>query len=478
MNAKLKYFEFRKRSNEICMNNNQPKTFTFINNEELVRVIKSATRHIIYAAPSVSESVAAALCNFKENNQTAALRVIIDSDSETFRLGFGEQAGVKLLADRPIDIHRAPGLRIAVLLADENAWVYSPTPEIIFEQPTAAISNAVQVNVEFAKQILFSIAPDISVVANEDVLDEAIITEDSIPEINDLDSKVKSVLDESFLTEESIPEIGTEVFTKEDLKTIETELKESPPQKFDQKRKVRVYQGYFQFVELSFSGCRLTNKTISLPKYLLNIADEELRNRVKTTCRVLGDNSSLSIKVRMFEEKIKNLRRDYLKPLGERFGSVILRSQRSEFDLKIKEITGELTKLREVIKEDLAFEIDESRKNLFEMLLPGLMKNPPPQIKNSGRDLDEQLLKTYLNFELGKQMPRPEHLISNMQLYCDYKDVTFEMLNGNGFIKAIKKNYPDKKFDKLYSEEQTIGQRKTKPEKVEKPKDAQDYLFD
>ncbi len=56
-------------------------------------------------------------------------------NAEVFRLGFGEQAGLVLLSEKQIDIRRAAGLRIAVLAADENAWVYSPTPEIIFEQP-------------------------------------------------------------------------------------------------------------------------------------------------------------------------------------------------------------------------------------------------------------------------------------------------------------------------------------------------------
>jgi len=449
---------------ETFMNDNQPKTFTFINNKQLVHIIEAAEKHIIYAAPSISESVAMALCKFKENNETAALRVVIDADPEVFRLGFGEQAGVKLLAEKQIDIRRAPGLRIAVLLADERAWVYSPTPEIILEQPSATINNAVQVNVEFAKQILFSIAPDISVVAHDDILDQEVITEDLIAEIPFQDSATKTVLDENFLTEELTPEIGTEAFTEKDLKTIETELLDSPPQKFDQKRKVRVYQGYFQFVEMSFSGCRLTGKTITLPKYLLSVADPDLRDRVKTTCRIMGEDSSLTTQIKMFEETVKNLRREFLKPLGERYGSVILRSSREEFDRKVKAATDELTKLRESIKEDMELEIEASRQNLLEMLLPGLMKNPPPQIKSGGREPDEEAARRYLNFELGKQMPRSEQLISNMQLFCDYKDVTFEMLNGNDFIKAINENYPEKNFDKLYTEEQTIGQRETKQE--------------
>lgn len=456
------------------MNDNQTKTFIFINNEELVHIIEAAEQHIIYAAPSVSEKVAKALCKFKENNERGVLRVIVDSDPEVFRLGFGEQSGVELLAAGSVDVRRAPGLRIAVLLADEKAWIYSPTPEIILEQPTSAINNAVHVNVEFARQILFSIAPDISLApADEDVLGVDIITGDFMPEVAGVNLTKNNILDESYLIEDSTPEIGAEPLTEKDLQTIKTELKESPPQKFDQKRKVRVYQGYFQFVELSFSGCRLTSKTIALPKYLLNVADPELRDRVKTTCRILGEDSGLTTEIKMFEEKVKNLRKEFLKPLGERYGSVILRSQRDLFDQKVAEIKAELTELRKTIKQDLEIEIEANRKNLLQMLLPGLIKNPPPQIKSRGRqEPDESFLERYLDFELGKQMPHPEQLISSMNLFCDYKDVTFEMLNGDGFIKAIKENYPDKNFNKLYSEEQTIGEREPKRDKAQNPEDA------
>ena len=71
----------------------------------------------------------------------AAVRVVIDSDSDAFLLGFGDPDGLYLLIDRGIDVRRATGLRIAVLVADDRAWVYSPTPEIIFEQPNQSVSN-------------------------------------------------------------------------------------------------------------------------------------------------------------------------------------------------------------------------------------------------------------------------------------------------------------------------------------------------
>lgn len=430
------------------MNRNEPKTFTFINNEKLCEIIESAQNHIIYAAPSVSESVAESLCRFSDMNPNAVLRVIIDANAEVFRLGFGEQAGLVLLNEKQIDIRRAAGLRIAVLAADENAWVYSPTPEIIFEQPTARINNAIQVSVEFAKQILLSVAPDVSLVQEKDILDE------------------------SFISEDSTPEIGAEVFTDEDLNKIKIELNNNPPKKFDAEREVRVYQGYIQFVELSLSGCRLKGKTITLSKDLLNITDSDLRERVKTTCRMLLGGGAFSARAAVIEERVRNLRKEYLQSLGERYGSVILRRERGKFDEEIDSIKGELEKLRESTAEDLKSEIANSRENLIKMLLPGVMENPPPQLLNPLFGVTEAKAREYIGCEIDKQMPNTKQILSQMQLICDYKDVTFEMLNDEEFVDLIEEKYPKEEFTKLYSEEQTIAEREKHSQTTENKSDG------
>ncbi|HEV2802442.1 MAG TPA: hypothetical protein VGW12_18370 [Pyrinomonadaceae bacterium] len=412
-------------------------TFTFINNVKLCEIIHSAAKHVIYAAPSVSLSVAESLYEFTERHNNATLRVIVDVDAEAFRLGFGEHAGLKLLADKSIDLRRAQGLRIAVLVADEDAWVYSPTPEIIFEQPTEAYSNAIHVSVDFAEQILLSVAPDVRLKSAEEVLSQNIVVEDLAPEI------------------------GAEVFTSENLAEINRELKENPPQKFDATRKVRVYQGYFQFVELSLTGCRLASHTINIPSSLLNIAENsDLRNRVRSTCRLVDNTSEFSRKIKAVEDKVKKLRDDYIRSLGKRYGSVILRKQRMEFDKQVGVIQEELKKLSESVKEELRNEVRGSRSKLIEMLLPGFMEHPPQKLKSTlFGDLDKSVAEKFIGDELDRHMPDVEKLVGEMQLNCDYKDVTFEMLNDEAFIKAIEEKYPYNDFSKLYSEQETIGER-------------------
>jgi hypothetical protein len=409
-------------------------TFTYLNNQKLSEIIGSARRHLIYAAPSVASSVADSLGVARNDNAT--VRVVIDADPDAFRLGFGDPDGLALLIDRGIDVRRAAGLRIAVLVADDRAWVYSPTPEIIFEQPNQSVSNAVQVSVDFATQILVSLAPDIVTNTDNDVPSATIIAHDA-------------------------PEIGIESVTSQDLIEIDKQLKENPPQKFDATRKVRVYQGYFQFVQLSLTGCRLSAHTISIPKILLNIAeDSDLQDRVRSTCRLVDNTSDFAKKVKVIERKVRKLREDHARSLGERYGSVILRKERTEFDKKVTEIQKELATFSAMVKEGLDREIKNSREKLIAMLLPGFMKNPPKRL-TSGLfgDLNEVLASEFMGEELDKELPDVDDLIGEMQLNCDYKDVTFEMLNDTDFVKLIQVKFPYNDFNKLYAEEQTIAQR-------------------
>ena len=418
------------------MNHDNIKTFSFINNQKLCAIIESASQYIIYAAPSIAESVAQSLCKFAESNENAVLRVIVDADAEAFRLGFGEQAGLALLANKHIDTRRAEGLRIAVLIADENAWVYSPTPEIIFEQPTAAINNAIQVSAGFGEQIILSIAPDLRLKSADEALSE---------------STVKDLK----------PEIGAENLTTEDLTRLEQQLKDNPPQKFDAARKVRVYQGYFQFVELHLTGCQLNRHTINIPQILLNLAeDNEMRERVRSTCKLVDNTSEFSRKVKGIEKQVAEVRKQFTRPLGKNYGVVILKRMREDFEKEIEKIRAKLTELSESVQSELETEIDKSRMALVGMLLPSIISNPPKVLTAQlFGELTEETATQFIINELNKVIPETESLIGEMKLDCYYKDVTFESLNDTDFINAIEEKYPYNNFAKLYSEQDAIGQK-------------------
>lgn len=414
------------------MSDSPNRTFVSINQQVISDFISSAKRHLIFAAPGITSDSARAIVGLGSD---VSVRVIIDADAEAIRLGFGDEEGFRLLSEKGVEVRSAPGLRIGVLAADDRAWVYAPTPEIILEQPKPHETNAVEVDATFAKQILFAVAPDVSIVPDD------------------------RLLDESFINVDIEPEIGTTKVIAGDIEVIKRDLSDNPPQKYDAARKVRVYQGYLQFVELNFKGSHIAGHKIKIPNGFLNVNDADLSGRIRSTCNLIQDKGRFSARIQMLEFKVKDLRKKYLRSLGERYKTVILIREKAQFDQEFRVLAQQLDDLQKSIIEDLENEILTSRSKLTELVVSGWRENPPATYQDANGRLDERWATEYVQETLARSSPDAEKLLEKMQLTCDYKDITIEMMNDEDFIKSVIEKFPDEKFGKLYSEQETVGKK-------------------
>jgi hypothetical protein len=73
-------------------------------------------------------------------------------------------------------------------------------------------------------------------------------------------------------------------------------------------------------------------------------------------------------------------------------------------------------------------------------------------------NFDEPEARIWLDHELDRAFPKAETLIQKMQLDVRYKDVTFETLNREDFLAAIKKVFPHVDWEKAYSEFRAAGE--------------------
>lgn len=413
------------------------RTFTFINDAKLVEILQSAQRYVIFAAPCISLPIAKEIIEFQRRSP-GKLRLILDVDAEPMRLGFGDPEGLPLLHDNGIEIGKGEGLRIGVLVVDGDAWVYSPTPEIILEQPDDKLSNAVKVSTVFALEMVPALSPELA--RELDILDANVLTEDA---------------------SNTEPEIGIQNASSAEIEAVKHSIAENPPVKFDRKRQLRVYEGLFQFIEFHFKGGNITSHTITIPSDLLNIADEDsdLRNRIRSTCRLVDANNPFARKFGEFRRKVGKLRNDYVLPLGERYGSIILCKIRPEFDRKVESTREEMKKLVENISSELQNAIDENRQNLVELLLPGFKENPPASLRSRTLfDLTEDDLRTHIENGLDKVIPTAVDLIGEMELNCDYKNITYEMLTDARFVELVKEKF-GLEIEALHTEESAAGER-------------------
>lgn len=69
----------------------------------------------------------------------------------------------------------------------------------------------------------------------------------------------------------------------------------------------------------------------------------------------------------------------------------------------------------------------------------------------------EAKARVWLGCELDRVFPTAEALIQKMQLDVCYKDVTFETLNQEDFLDAIKEAFPHIDWDKAYQEFRAAG---------------------
>ncbi len=111
------------------------RTFTIVNDEVLIQAIKAARRKLVYVAPGITGPVAQALGQqFKELGKSSVI-LILDINPEVYRLGYGDVTGLEQLKkyadDHGFEIRHQPGVRIGLLISDDNILIYSPTPLLI-----------------------------------------------------------------------------------------------------------------------------------------------------------------------------------------------------------------------------------------------------------------------------------------------------------------------------------------------------------
>src|SRR5690606_29808629 len=54
--------------------------------------------------------------------------VVLDYDEQVFRLGYGHYESVKMLEEAGVVVRQQPGLRIGVLILDDQGWVFTLPP--------------------------------------------------------------------------------------------------------------------------------------------------------------------------------------------------------------------------------------------------------------------------------------------------------------------------------------------------------------
>src|SRR4051794_37536068 len=99
---------------------NPDALFCMLQQPDIAHLIRSANEAVCYAAPGVQRDVAQAMVESSRRLGPEMLTVCLDFDERVMRMGYGDVEAVKLLRDAGISVRTAPGLRTALLIADNT----------------------------------------------------------------------------------------------------------------------------------------------------------------------------------------------------------------------------------------------------------------------------------------------------------------------------------------------------------------------
>lgn len=415
----------------------QGSLFAIANDQTLCAAIHASRDRLVYIAPGISEPVAEAIDELLSRTDAPAVTVIIDTDPEVCRLGYGTEAGLKRLQAlaelRHLPIRSQPGVRIGVLMSDAQMWVYTPTPLLI---------EAGSERVDQPNAMLLSTPAALSAVARACAAEGGSEEDACLP---------------------SQAEIGRQAATPQTIASTLQDLQRQPPKPYDLARVERVYSSKLQYVELEVTGYRLASRRVQVPNDLLVGNDKTLESRLRNSFALLEGKEALVVQIAdadpktgtpklglhgrpvmvdyselQIENERKALLKDYLTAIAGH-GQLISKARRAAFDIRIAWFKARIDAYKHAVDDKLNEALQKSVNDLTEALLPTVGKSPPDRLlKNimSMRPSEDEIRKALKDelhavFNTGERFFQPAVKVV-------FKDLTYETIRDKKFRDQIE----------------------------------------
>jgi len=339
-------------------------------------------------------------------------------------------------------VQSSPGLRTALVIVDNEGYIFTPTALYLEAEPTGGVSsNAVRMSREQVAQALARLSPAAKAIA---------VAQADTPEAK---QRIEAVT----------VDVVSAPITPKKLTEVSTNLKEVPPVRFDLARQVRVFEPYLQYVELSLTGAAIQRHRLAIPASIQKLGgSEELENRLRTTFDLIEKGSKLSSKP--LEDLLNEIRKNFTPSLGKDHGRVVLKAAKPHLVARLTEFRAKLDAHQKTVATNLQKHLDDSRDQVVAYYLARVRESPPDALlgQSLNGEISEDSAKRWINGELDRVFPTADSLIHEMKLEERYKDVTFETLNRDDFLQSVKEAFPTVDWDKAYEEFRAAGQADSK----------------
>jgi hypothetical protein len=412
--------------------------FCTLGSDRIADLVRSAERFVCYAGPGVQMAPAQALAEAAGRLGVEMVTVALDFDERVMRMGFGDLGAVRILREAGIPVNDAPGLRIAMVLVDDEGYLFTPTALYLEAEPQGGqAANAMRLSTAQLHEAMARLSPMAKGIA--------------IAQTNDEQEREHLV---------SLPvEVGSEPVTDEQFTRVDQALKEAPPVQFDLARQVRVFSAYLQYVELKLTGAAIQRHRLAIPPNILKLGgSKDLEGRLRTTFDLIEKGGKLSST--KLEDELNEIRKNFTPSLGKDHGRVVLKSAKQHLEKRLESFKAKLEEHQKTVAKELQDQLDASRKQIIDYYLQRVIDNPPDAMLGQllHEKPTEEDARRWLDAELDRVFPKAETLIQKMQLDVRYKDVTFETLNRKDFLASVKEAFPRVDWDKAYAEFRAAGE--------------------
>ena len=395
------------------------RTFAVASDEALVDLISRARRRLVVIAPALTQAVAEAVSRRFDDLDQLDMTVVLDSDPEVYRLGFGDHAALETVraasAKSLFGLREQPGVRIGVVIADDRTMVYAPVSKNV---------EAGSTSVEHPNAVVFSgsVSDQIAKAADSDKND-AVHT----------------------------AEVGNAVLDAGKVQAMLADLNANPPKPFDIARKLNVFASKVQYVEFTASNYRLTTRQIPLPAELVDVADDDLKKRI--TGRIRGpfdDIGKLDVTIdrdgkpetvqvddNWLRSERKRIEDEYTYQINN-FGRVILYNDRDTFEEETRRFKLIVQKYQTAMSETLRSIRSNYENRIVEEFSPRWKQNPPKRFPRWNIDPTPENIEVELR-RLAKEIFDKAITFDKPVVKILYKNIAPENVQDAAFLETLKK---------------------------------------
>lgn len=425
-------------------------TFTVVNDKTLCEAVQATQQTLVYVAPGITKPVVDAIGESLRSKPHLLVTAIIDLDPEVYRLGFGTEEGLRALQElaglQHFALRKQEGLRVGLLVTDQRTLIYAPTALLIEAGSTS-----------------------------EEKPNAIVISRDAEPTAALLHACGAPSLGNAMTPPPQQAEVGWMSATPAAVEASLASLKEIPPKKFSVARIERVYESKIQFVELELTGYRLSAKRMNIPNDLLVGEEKAFKERLKNSFLLLQGEQTITVHIPVFdletaqpkptqngnpppteewseatlEEQRKALYDDFLISV-HRFGHIITRRNRPDFDKRLKLLEAQIKAFNTAIQKELGSKLTEAVKALALTLLPRIRDRLPQRYKRvlTVSSATDELLLSILEQDLETSFGSSAEVFKP-ELRCVFKDVTYESISDPKFRASLSKALRDSGGERL-----------------------------